>query len=289
MASGHNPIRALQGAARRAIARGQPWPDRLARGGYVAKGTLFLLVGGLTAAAAAGLGGEATDPTGALVTVAHAPAGRFILVAVALGLLAHAGFRGALALVGEPYDDRGPAQRALRRLVNVLAALFYLGLAITAGALVLGVGAHVPTDKDAEARHWSARLLAVPYGRTLLIGVALAILIAAVVQLVRAFSPGAVRRRLRIDEMTEREHQTVSVVGRIALVGRATVLAVIGYFLTKVAVNRTPRAARGPAGALHAVWEQPHGGLLLGLVATGLMAFGVYGLLEARWRKLFRR
>jgi Domain of Unknown Function (DUF1206) len=285
----HHPLRTLQKAASRAIAHAQPWPDRLARAGYIAKGALFLLVGGLAGAAAVGLGGEATDPSGALVTVARAPAGRFVLVAVALGLLAHAGFRGALALVGEPYDHRGPVQGAMRRLVNAVSALFYLGLAITASALALGRSARVQPDGNAEARDWSARLLSLPFGQSLLIGVATAILVAAVVQLVRAFTPGAVRRRLRLEEMSAREQQTVSIVGRVAFVARATVLAVIGYYLTEVAVHRTPRAARGAGGALRAVWAQPHGGLLLGLVAAGLMAFGAYGLLEARWRRLFQR
>jgi Domain of Unknown Function (DUF1206) len=194
-----------------------------------------------------------------------------------------------LALVGEPYDDRGMVQRAMRRVVNVVSALLYLGLATTAGALVFGGSARVHPDGNVAARQWSARLLSVPFGRPLLICVAMAILVAAVVQLVRALSPGAVRRRLRVEEMTQRQHQAVSVVGRIAFMARAAVLGVIGYFLTEVAVHRAPRAARGAGGALQAVWEQPHGNLLLGLVAAGLMAVGSYGLLEARWRRLFHR
>jgi len=37
------------------------------------------------------------------------------------------------------------------------------------------------------------------------------------------------------------------------------------------------------------VWELPHGRVWLALVAAGLIAFGVYGVLEARWRRLFTR
>jgi Domain of Unknown Function (DUF1206) len=278
--------------AQRAIARAQPWPDRLARGGYVTRGALFLLVGGLAAAAAAGLGGEATDPSGALATLARAPAGRLVLVAVALGLLAYAAFRGALAFIGEPYEDRGPVWRGMRRIVNLTGAVVYLGLAITAGVRAWGVNPRRDPNQDAAAHHWSARLLSAPFGRPLLMGVAAAILIAAAVQLVRAFiprSPHAVRRRLRVEEMSEGERRTMSTVGRTAFVARATVLAVIGYSLAEAAVLQAPRLARGPGGALHAVWELPHGALLLGLVGCGLMAFGTHCLLEARWRRLFHR
>jgi hypothetical protein len=78
-------------------------------------------------------------------------------------------------------------------------------------------------------------------------------------------------------------------VGRLALLARGTIFASIGYFLAKAAARWSPGAARGSAGALHAVWEQPHGGWLLGLVAVGLVALGAFGLLEARWRRLFGR
>jgi hypothetical protein len=262
----------------------------VARVGYVAKGLVFLLVGGLAVAAAAGLGGgKATDPSGALVAVARTPAGRAALAFVALGLIAHAAFRAALVLVGEPYVHRGPVARVARRISNGFAAVVYVGMALTAGALAVGWGAHVHTDKDAETRHLSARILTAPFGRPLLIGIALGILVAAAVQLVRVFGPNHVRERLRVEEMTERECKTVAVVGRIAFAARATVLAACGYFLGRAAIDSAPRKARGPAGALHAVWELPHGDLLLAAVAAGLIAFGAYGLLEARWRRMFGR
>jgi hypothetical protein len=164
----------------------------VARVGYIAKGLVFLLVGGLAIAAAAGLGGTTTDPSGALVTVARTSAGRAALALVALGLVAHAAFRVALAVRGEPYVKRGALARAVRRSANGWCALIYLGLALTAAALAVGYGKHVATNRDAETRHLSARILIQPFGRPVLAGVALGILVAAIVQLVRAFGPTSV-------------------------------------------------------------------------------------------------
>lgn len=62
-----------------------------------------------------------------------------------------------------------------------------------------------------------------------------------------------------------------------------------GYFIARAAVDRVPREARGPAGALHSMRELPYGNLCLAAVAAGLVAFGVYGLFQARWRRLFAR
>jgi hypothetical protein len=261
----------------------------MARVGYVTKGLVFLLVGGLAITAAAGLGGMATDASGALATVARGPAGRATLGLVAVGLIAHACFRAGLAFVGEPYVKRGRVWRVVRRITNAFATLIYVGLATSAGALALGLGRHVQLDKDAETRHFSARILTAPFGRPLLIGVALGILIGAVVQLVRAFGPNHVREQLRVEEMTRWQQRMVMAAARIAFAARGIMLGAGGYFIARAALDRTPREARGPAGALHSVWELPLGSLWLAAVAAGLIAFGAYGLFQARWRRLFAR
>ena len=261
----------------------------MARVGYVTKGLVFLLVGGLAITAAAGLGGMATDPSGALATVARGPAGRATLGLVALGLIAHASFRAGLALVGEPYVKRGRVWRVVRRITNGFGTLIYVGLAISAGALAVGWGARVQMDKDAETRDFSARILTTPFGRPLLIGVALGILIAAVVQLVRAVGPNHVREQLRVEEMTRWQQRMVIAAARIAFAARGIMLGAGGYFIARAALDRMPREARGPAGALHSVWELPYGSLWLAAVAAGLIAFGAYGLFQARWRRLFAR
>jgi len=261
----------------------------MARVGYVTKGLVFLLVGGLAIKAAAGLGGMATDPSGALVTVARGPAGRATLGLVALGLIAHAAFRAGLALVGEPYVKRGRVWRVARRTTNGFGTLIYIGLAISAAALAVGRGAHVQVDKDAETRDLSARILTTPFGRPLLIGVAVGILIAAVVQLVRAVGPNHVREQLRVEEMARWQRRMVIAVARVAFAARGIVLGAGGYFIARAALDRLPREARGPAGALHSVWELPYGNLWLAAVAAGLIAFGAYGLFQARWRRLFAR
>jgi hypothetical protein len=261
----------------------------MARIGYVTKGLVFLLVGGLAITAAAGLGGMATDPSGALATVARLPAGRATLGLVALGLIAHASFRAGLALVGEPYVKRGQVWRIVRRIANGFGTLIYVGLAISVGALAVGLGARVQMDKDAETRDFSARILTTPFGRPLLIGVALGILTAAVVQLVRAIGPNHVREQLRVEEMTRWQQRMVIAAARIAFAARGIMLGAGGYFIARAALDRMPREARGPAGALHSVWELPYGNLCLAAVAAGLIAFGAYGLFQARWRRLFAR
>jgi len=275
--------------ARRAANKGEPWTDRAAGAGYVARGVVYILVGGLALTAAAGMGGEPTDPSGALSTLVRMPAGRAALALIALGLLVHAAFRALLAVTGEPHVKQGPWQRAATRIRRGFAAFFYLGMALTAAALAGGRHGQTHGTGDAQTRHLSARLLALPFGRPLLIAIAVGIGIAAVVEVVRAFGLNPARARLRVEEMTERQCKLMLGLGRVAYVARATVLGACAYFLARGAIDRAPRETRGPAGALRAVWALPHGDLWLALVAAGLIAFGLYGVLEGRWRRMFAR
>jgi hypothetical protein len=271
------------------ISRAQPWPDRLARAGFVAKGSVYLAVGGLAMAAAVGLRGQATDPVGALADAATTAIGRSLIGAIGLGLIAHALFRAALAVVGEPYGAQTLLRRVGRRISNAASTLCYVALGATAMALAVGWKSSGRTNDDATAQHWTAFALHAPLGRSVLIIVAVALTVAAIAQIVRAAWPHSVQRRLQMETMSAREQAIVGVVGRLAFLSRASVLLTISYFLWKGAILRAPGDVRGPGGALHAFWEAPHGNVLLAVVAGGLLAVGAFALIEARWRRLFNK
>jgi hypothetical protein len=284
-------------AARRVVDRAQPWSDRIARVGYVARGAVFLMVGGLALAADVGVGGgKTTDPTGAMLEITRAPAGRLVLGAFALGLLAHAAFRAMLAAAGEAYIDRArsrweAALHVVRRTSDAVITLVYLGLAATAAGMALGAHHKSATnDDDRETQSWSARLLHQPFGRALLLGVAGVVLVFAIVTAVRAFTPNPdLSRRLRIEAMSARWRVAMAALGRIAFLARACVFGSVAVSLGEAALRHSPGAAHGSGGALRAVRSLPGGTYLLALVAGGLVAFGVYGLCEARWRRLLER
>ena len=94
------------------------------------------------------------------------------------------------------------------------------------------------------------------------------------------------RKELRLQEMDETERKLAINSGKLGLIARGAVFLVSGWFLIQAARRFDPSEARGLGGALAALAAQPHGTLLLALVAIGLIAFGAYSLLLARYGRI---
>jgi Domain of Unknown Function (DUF1206) len=76
------------------------------------------------------------------------------------------------------------------------------------------------------------------------------------------------------------------VVGAVGSWARASVLVLVGAFVGWAAISFNPRRARGLDASLRALARQPYGPYLLAAVALGLVCYGVYVLVEVRYRKV---
>jgi len=72
----------------------------------------------------------------------------------------------------------------------------------------------------------------------------------------------------------------------VGYVARGVVFALIGVFLVRAAWDYDPKEAVGFDGALAKLQQAPYGPLLLGLTAAGLVAFGLFCLVQARYREV---
>jgi hypothetical protein len=258
-----------------------PQVEQLMRVGYVAKGLVYAIVGVLAAQAAFGAGGATTDTQGALRTLVNQPFGTFLLALVALGLVGYALWRFVAAAFdpdGKGTDAKGMATRA----GYVLSGVAYLGLALAAAQLALGNGGASGGDNTQD---WTARVLAVPFGRWLVGGAGVVVIGVAVMQLYRAYSANF-RQKLKLGTMSQTEEVWVTRLGRFGLAARGVVFAIIGGFLALAALQYDPGEARGLGGALALLAQQPFGPWLLGLVALGLLAYGLYTATLVRYRRM---
>jgi hypothetical protein len=261
--------------------------EALARAGYATRGVLYLIVGGLAALAAFGHGGETTDTKGALLELYAQPFGAILLSLAAAGLAGYAAFlvcRAVLDPEGEARGTWGPAKRAWWALI----ALLHAGLAAYALSTVLGTVLLSHGDRD-EARGLTAALLAWrPFGPWLVAAVAGGILIGSAYQLRCAWT-AKLDDYLDFSRLSAAGTRWLVRLSRVGIAARACVGLAAGGFLLVAAVTSNPNQAKGFADSLSSLRAMPFGTWLFAFVALGLVAFGCYQLIEARYRRILGR
>ena len=271
---------ALKRPAQEARQRGRSgsgWYAWLARGGLVAKGVSYGIVGVLAVKLAAGDGGAATSRSGALHTLAQESFGRIVIILLAIGFAAYALWRGVQAFA-LPADE---GKDWLKRIGYLGRAAIYVGLTFSAVSILLGDGGG--SSQNAKAHKTTAVVLSWPAG-TWLVGLGGAILIGvglwnAYRGLARKFEDKWTTGHM--GPATRRWGGRVGVVGHLA---RAVVFTLIGVFVIRAALQYDPKEAIGLDGALQKLASADYGPYLLGLTAAGLIAYGLYCLADARFR-----
>lgn len=254
----------------------------LARAGYGARGAVYLVVGILAVLAAIGQGGSTGGSRSALAALMEQPFGRVLVGLLALGLAGFALWRIVEAVADA--DRRGTDSKALAvRAAHAVSGIVYGGLAVSALTMALGRGGGGGRgQEDQAARDSTQWLLAQPAGRWLAGAVALIVAGVGLSYLRRAWN-GRVTDRLHLPPGHDSWARTL---GRVGFGARGVVFLIIAGFLLAAAWHASSAQARGLGGALDALRQQPYGWILLGLTAFGLAAFGLFGLVQARYRRL---
>jgi hypothetical protein len=255
--------------------------EMTARFGYGARGFVYLSVGAIALLAAMDRVGDAMGSRGAVAWLAEQPFGRTWLILLGAGLWAFVVWRVLQSVFDA--DREGTDRRALLSRAGAgLSALFYGVLAASVFEFLDEVEADPAAEDVAENQEKAATLLALPFGDLVLFGVGLMIL---------AFAVGNVVRGLRSDfgaalacsaDMCRR----VVPIARAGYIARGAALMPLAVFVILAgAQSRASQVASFGAG-LDAIERQPGGSVVLGVTALGLMAFGAFAFVEARWRRI---
>jgi hypothetical protein len=256
------------------------WLQWLARGGLVARGAMYLLIGVLAVQIAFGSGGKQADTSGALRAVAVHPGGIVVLWLLAVGFAGLAIWRFAEVV----YGQAGPGGRkAGKRLGSLARAVLYAFICGSVVSFILGTGGK--TSGNTQSKDATATLMAHSGGRWLValigIGVGVGGVALAVYGIRRKFL-----KHLHMAQMSRSTAKVVKTLGVIGYLARGAVFCVAGGFLVDAAVSFSPQKAQGIDGSLLKLATTPLGPGLLVAVALGLAVFGVYSGCEARWRQV---
>ena len=257
-----------------------------ARIGYGARGFVYLSAGALTLLAATDRIGEAVGTSGAAGWLAEQPFGKVWLVLLGLGLWAFVGWR-VLQAVFDADHEGADLKGWTTRAGQAVSGLFY-------GVLASGVfeyldefaeatdASSAQAESVAENQEKAAALLALPFGEALLIGAGLTVLGVGVGNIVRAFR----------DDFGDALAcpkafcGTATALARAGYAARGFAYLPLGVFVVLAGLHARSGEVTTTAAALDALEAQPGGSVILGLTAAGLMAFGAFAFVEARWRRI---
>ena len=259
------------------------WIDRFARAGLVARGSVYVLFGFLTIKVSLGQRPNAPNTRGALAEVTRQSFGRVVIWLVALGLVCWTATLALGALRGR--GGRKPGSNDLTdRLSNASSAVINASLTVAAFSLAIDAG-HAPSSQGNDKEQGlTARVLGLPGGRLLVGAVGLGFVGYAVFKAKKAFEQ-TFAEGLQLARLDQKKKELVLKLGVAGHLARAVVFLLIGVFVVRAAVRFDANEAVGLDGALSRLARASYGPPLLFAVAAGLLAFGLWGLLAARYRR----
>lgn len=257
--------------------------ERLARIGYIAKGMLYATIGILAAAAAMGNGGKSTDSRGAMGAVMDAPFGRFLLFAMALGLVGYAIWR-IVEGVTDPENRGNDAKGLAVRASMVIRGLVHASLALS--AIKLATYHASSGGGNASADHWTSVAFGLPGGKVLVWLVALSFMAFGAYQVFRAIT-AKLGERMNIGQASAEAGRWIIPVSRFGIGARGLVFIAIGVLFARAAKAHDAAKAGGIAEALRSIEGTNH--WAFAAIAIGLIAYGGYQFLNARYRRISPR
>jgi hypothetical protein len=250
----------------------------LARAGFIGYGLLHALLAWLAIQIAFGRGGTEGDQYGAFGLLARNAAGRAVLAAVMVGLAAMAVWQMFAAAIG--HRDLEGMRRTAERLVSGCRVVVYGYLAYLAGKVVFGTA----TSSAGKQQQATAGALGGTGGRALVTAVGVVVVAVgvglAIYGVTRKFE-----EHLHVEQMSPTVRRLMRWLGVGGYATKGVAYAIVGGLLVTAAVTYDPGHARGLDAALRTLAGQPYGSLLLGLVALGFLAFGLYCVGQARYRE----
>jgi hypothetical protein len=247
-----------------------PSLEMFTRIGFAARGLMYLIIGYLALRF-----GQTESGEGALATLAEG-SGKLLLGIMALGFAAYGVWRLSEALVdteGHGSDPKGSAAR----IGGGISGVIHLGLAIVAANLASGGGGSGGGGGQSGAEQGAATALALPGGPLLLLAAGAVLIGTGLWQLVKAVKADFLRH---LDGRVGSE-AWVKWLGRAGYAARGIVFVIIGWSLLQAGLSESAAPAGGMEQALGSL-----SGTLLTLVALGLLLFGLFSFVEARYRRI---
>lgn len=252
-----------------------------ARIGYGARGFVYLSVGALALVSVFAAGGQMVGTGGVGYWLAQQPFGRVWLILLGLGLWAFVAWRILQSVFDADREGLSPLALAARA-GQALSGLAYGVLAAGVFELLDEVGPGMAATDVAENREKAAILLSLPFGDLMLMAVALVI---------AGVGIGNIVNGLRSDfaetlSCSPRWCRRLSLMARTGYVARGLAYLPLAFLIGMAGWHARASEVTDMAGSFRTLQAQPGGSIMLVMGAAGLIAFGGFAFIEARFRRI---
>jgi hypothetical protein len=198
---------------------------------------------------------------------------------VAVGLVALALWQASEAF----WDDRNRegARRVRKQVSGGAMAVIYAALGVSAASVALGSGA----SSSQSQQQATAGVLAWPAGRVIVVVAGLIIIGVGVAHVVKGVKK-SFAEEIDTSAMSPGAREGVARLGQVGYIAKGVALGLVGGLLSYATVTFDRQKAQGLDGALQTILAQPFGRFLLTAAALGFVAFGVFAILQSRYRRM---
>jgi hypothetical protein len=198
---------------------------------------------------------------------------------VAFGLTALALWQASEAIWG--YRCHDGASRVRMQVTSGAKAVISAALGVSAASVALGSGSSSSQSQEQTTTGvlgWPGRQIIVVATGLIIVGVGVASVIKGVR---RSFD-----EEIDTASMPSTVRKGMGSLGQVGYIAKGLALGVVGGLLSYAALTFDRQQGQGLDGALQELLVQPFGRFLLTGVAIGFAAFGLFAMLQARYRRM---
>ena len=251
---------------------------KVARIGYVSKGVVYALTGILAFGAAFGLGGSSEGKLGVLKFLQEQPFGNVLLGVMGLGLLCYAFWR-LFQSIKDPENIGTDSKGIGKRIGFFFSGIIYLGLGgYSLYQIVYSTGSSGGSTNGSSI--FSPDILVYIF-----YAVAIALAIKSIFQFVKAYK-GDFLDKFHLNTLGDvNTRKTIKWLGYAGLIARGIVVGIVSYFFFRAADTAGSEELKGTKEAFAFIRQNSEGPWLVGLVALGLICYGAYMFIMAKYRR----
>lgn len=261
--------------------------ETLMRLGYMVRGLVYGVIGVLAIQVALGVGGAITDVQGAIVAMSKSPIGGILLYGILIGLIGYA-LWGLIRAVFDPLHKGTDLKGIATRIGYAVSGVSYGLLALATYGLITGAASAARGGAQAtQTQQSTASILSNSWGPWVVGIVALIVIGIGLMQVFQGVGRNF-DQQFQPYSLSNSQRIWIIRLGRFGTAARGIVFTLIGLFLFLAAYHHDPSQAKGVDGVLTTLLQQPFGPWLLGVVALGLIAFGIYSAMSGVWLRFKR-